>query len=783
MSGVTAPQDAARNSTTRDPNTLDTTAQDAASQDTTERRTTLRAGARGGSRRSSLRAGRVWRAASLGLLLLAIGCLYIIGLSASGWANSFYSAAAQAASQSWKALFFGSSDAANFITVDKPPAFLWIIGISVRIFGVNSWAILVPEALEGVSAAAVLYVTVRRVLAHGGWRDVTPETSALHNRAHWAAMGATAIFATVPSATLMFRYNNPDALLTLLLVVATYCVLRACEKGSRGWLAWAGTAVGFAFLTKMLQSFLVLPALLIAYVITAPRSWRHKLVDLLTALGTMVLSAGWYIAVFELVPASSRPYMGGSQTNSFLELVLGYNGLGRITGNETGSVVPGGTTGAGSWGRTGITRLFDGTSAGMVTWFIPAALILSVTAVVLIGRRGWVGLSTRRLGPSNARSTPSTQTLAGVIATAGSLVVTALTFSFMSGIYHDYYTVALAPWIGGAVGLGAAVCWQHRDRWTGRIALAASTAVTAGYAIYLFSQAGGAWMILAAAVGVAGLVASLGLLLGPLLPAGIARASLAIAPAAGLAGPVGYSVNTAATPHTGAIITAGPVSSGQGGGPGGAGGQAGRTSRGGPGGQAGQRQPQNGQGGPGQSGTGSTRTGRTPGAGQTGGRPNGMAAGQSTGGTNGSTPARQGGRPGSTGGGMGGLNGSAQVSTAARTLLSSGAGSYTWVAAVTGSNNAASYQLATGYPVMAVGGYNGTEPAPTLSQFKQLVAQGRIHFYISTGSGGAAGSNAGSGSTTSGSSASSEISTWVAKNFTAQSVGGTSIYDLSQATS
>ena len=78
--------------------------------------------------------------------------LYLWNLGASGWANSFYAAAVQAGSQSWTALLFGSSDAANAITVDKTPAALWVMGISVRLFGFNAWSMLVPQALMGVAA-------------------------------------------------------------------------------------------------------------------------------------------------------------------------------------------------------------------------------------------------------------------------------------------------------------------------------------------------------------------------------------------------------------------------------------------------------------------------------------------------------------------------------------------------------------------------------------------------------------------------------------------------------
>ena len=193
-----------------------------------------------------------------------------------------------------------------------------------------------------MASAWILYGTVRRSLARGG--------SA--RRAHWAGIVAALAFALTPAATLMFRFNNPDALMVFCYVAAAALTLRAAETASRGRLALAGALIGLGFLAKMLQAFVILPSLVLAYAIAAPASWRKKVVDLLTAFGAMVLAFGWWVAIVELVPESWRPYIGGSQTNSILELTFGYNGLGRLNGNETGSV------GGGQWGQTGILRMF-----------------------------------------------------------------------------------------------------------------------------------------------------------------------------------------------------------------------------------------------------------------------------------------------------------------------------------------------------------------------------------------------------------------------------------------
>ena len=253
-------------------------------------------------------------------LLIATAGFYLYGLSVNGWANSFYSAAVQAGSQSWKAFFYGSSDAANSITVDKPPASLWIMALSVRVFGLSSWAILVPQALMGVASVGVLYATVRRHFGAG------------------AGLLAGAVLATTPVAVLMFRFNNPDALLVLLLTIAAWAAVRATEKGSTRWLVLVGALIGFGFLTKMLQALLIVPGISLAFLVAAPTSLGRRIRSLLIAGVAMIVSAGWWIAIVELVPAAARPYIGGSQTNSILELTLGYNGFGRLTGNETGSV-------------------------------------------------------------------------------------------------------------------------------------------------------------------------------------------------------------------------------------------------------------------------------------------------------------------------------------------------------------------------------------------------------------------------------------------------------------
>lgn len=652
-------------------------------------------------------------------LLVATAVLYIWGLSASGYANSFYSAAAQAGSENWTAWFFGSLDGGNSITVDKPPAAIWLIALSVRLFGLTSWSILVPEALLGVASVGVLYATLRRSLL--GWRPSSGsgtgaggQTHPLSQRgAHWAALAGAAVFALTPAATLMFRFNNPDALLVFTMLLASYFTVRAAEHASRGWLALAGVAIGFGFLTKMLQAFLVLPALVVAYAVAAPASWRRKVADLLLAFAAMVASAGWYVAAVELTPATLRPYIGGSQNNSLLELIISYNGLGRITGNEVGSVGGGGSS---RWGSIGILRMFEGVSGGMVSWLIPAALVLGIGALGLAnaGRRFDAPVDRT----ADRVQSPSQSLAGGLVIWLGWLVVTAGVFSFMAGIYHDYYTVALAPAIGGAVALGGAALWANRGRLTARILLAVTSAGTGLWALVLLRQAGNWYTVLGWTVFGVGVGAGLMLVWVERFGTLVATLVLGAAVAAGLAGPYAYSINTATTAHTGSIVTAGPVTSFGGG-------------RGAPGGGGGR-----------------------------GGGPTPQA------------PTGTGTRTGDQGGGMGGLLNGASTSSELVELLSQDAASYTWVAAAVGSQNAASYQLATQHPVMAIGGFNGSDPSPTLAQFKQYVAEGKVHYFLGETIGG---------QQNGGSSSSSDIAGWVSANYTATTVGSTTVYDLTQA--
>jgi 4-amino-4-deoxy-L-arabinose transferase-like glycosyltransferase len=639
-----------------------------------------------------------WARPALLSLLAATGLLYIINLAASGYANAFYSAAVQAGSTSWKAFFFGSFDGGNAITVDKPPASLWVTDVSARIFGVNSWSILVPEALMGVAAVGLLYATVKRRFGAA------------------AGLIAGGVLAVTPVATLMFRFNNPDALLVLLLVASAYTLTRAMEKAETKWMIFTGVLIGFGFLTKMLQAFLVVPGYALVYLIAAPTTFWHRVRQTLYGGVAMVVAGGWWVAIVTLIPAADRPYIGGSQDNSILNLIFGYNGFGRISGNETGSVGGGGGgAGTGMWGITGITRMFNSDIGGQISWLIPTALIFLAGLLYL----------SRRMPRTDGRR-------AALILWGGWLLVTGLVFDFMSGIFHPYYTVALAPAIGALVGIGAVSLWKARHQFAARAVLAAGIGAAAIWA-YLLLQRTSSWhpwlrfVVLMIGLAIAGYVLAM-----PRMSRVIAVAVATLALFVGFAGPFAYSVATAAAGKTGAIPSAGPA--GQGFGFGGRGGPGGGAI---PGGVRQQLQQGAGAGGFG---------GRTA-RGATGG-----------------------------GGGLGGLLDASTPSAALKAALLANAKNYTWVAATVGSNNAAGLQLATGKAVMAIGGFNGTDPSPTLAQFEKWVSEGKIHYFIGAGSLGGFGGGGFGGSSSSGTG--SQIAAWVQSHFTATTIGGQTVYDL-----
>lgn len=733
-----------------------------------------------GSRTAASRALAAW---PVWLMLALTAGAYLWNLSSNGWGNGFYAAAAQAGSKSWTAFLFGSSDIANSITVDKTPAFLWPMDISVKLFGLNSWSLMVPEVLMGVASVGLVYASVARAVGRR------------------AGLLAGYALALTPVAALMFRFDNPEAMMLFLMSIAAYATCRAIENGRIRWMVLCGAALGFAFLAKQLQGLIVVPGFGLAWLLLASTTLRRRLYGLGAALAALVVAAGWWIAAVVLTPASARPYIGGSQTNSIWDLTFGYNGLGRITGNETGSVGGGATNSPSLW------RMFDTSFGGQISWLMPAAIVLTVAAFVV----------TRRAARTDLRR-------ATLVVWGSWFLVTWAVFSIMQGIQHQYYSVALAPAIAAILGLSAQIVWDSARAERYFAAQAAADAAAPGalapgapvpaaqrVGSVREAMAGGTWQFavlgfatamtavwsfvllgraeyltsLRWGILVLGILAGAALVFGAHLHRQLLGLAVAGALVAGLAGPAAFTYSTLSTGHQGSLVAAGPSSGGMGGAPGGSsGGAPGGGQQSGTSGQGTAQQgtgtgtTQNGaaQGGTAQGTTGQSSTGQGT-TGQAGAAPQGQSGttsgtGQSAG-TQASGSSSQSG-PGA-GGGMGGVGTMLNTSTPSQTLLdylSKDAGNYTWMLAVVGSNNAAGYQLESGYSVMPVGGYNGTDPAPTLAQFQQLVKEGKIHYYI------AGTISSGTGGTSSGSDDANQINTWVKAHYRSTTVDGTVVYDL-----
>ena len=449
-------------------------------------------------------------------LLAGTAVLYLVGLDRSGWGNTFYAAAAQAGSQSWTALFFGSSDAGNSITVDKPPASLWLMGISARLFGLSSWSVLVPQALLGVAAVALLMAAVRRALGP------------------WAGLLAGLLLGADPGGHADVPVRQPrrppdpagrrggvhdDA-----RDRGRPAPLGGRDRGAAGHGLPRQVAAGVPGAAGDGAVLLV----------AAPGPLRRRLVRLAAGGAALAVSAGWWLLAVAAIPAADRPWVGGSTTDSPLDLALGYNGLGRLAGERSPSgrvAVHGGS----------VWRLF-GSGGDQVGWLLPAAAVGLAAGLWLV------------------RGRPRTDPVrAALLLWGGWAVVTALVLSTMQGISHAYYAVELAPALAALVAIGATLLWR-RGTMRARLLLAATSVLTTVWGMSLVERrlpAGSAVEIVLVATG---LLATGGLLVlalaeTPVLRSPMVRRTVAGATiAAALVGPSAWSVATAALPHHGASV-------------------------------------------------------------------------------------------------------------------------------------------------------------------------------------------------------------------------------------
>nr|WP_202421101.1 glycosyltransferase family 39 protein [Actinomadura rayongensis] len=593
--------------------------------------------------------GPRWSRPALWAVLVAAFALYAWDLPGGGTANAYYAAAVKSATQSWKAFFFGSLDAGSFITVDKPPLALWVQALFARVLGFGPWALLLPQALAGTAAVAVLHATVRRAFGPV------------------AALAAAVVLALTPITVAIDRDNNPDALLVLLLVSGAWAVQRAVAGGRLRWLLAAAFLVGCGFNAKMLQAFLVVPAFALVYLVAARPPLLRRVAHLAAAGAVLAVSGGWWMAVVDAIPAGSRPFVGGSTDGTVWDLVVGYNGLGRILGRDAPGGGPGG--GAGFGGEPGAGRLFNDVVGGQISWLLPLAGLVLLAGGLLLGRRP-------RRDPQGA----------ALLLWGGWLAVHYAVFSFAQGTFHPYYTTALAPAVAALAGAGtvlaAALYRERRRAWT----VPLGVAVTGGWAFALLARTPGWHPWLRWTVAVAAVVAVAGLLAARYAPTPRRLLPVAVASAvvAGLAGPGAYSVAAASTASNGTNPLAGPSA---------------------------------GAGFPGRPGRAAMMPGAPAGArrGVPSGAPPGMPGALPRGGL---------GRGGFGGGPGGGVD--AKMAS----YLVRDQGSARWLVAVSSAQSASSLILETGRPVIAMGGFTGSDPAMTVAKLQALVRSGQLRYVL-----------------------------------------------------
>ena len=582
---------------------------------------------------------------TLPVLLALTGALYLFGALHNGMANSYYAAAVQAASQDWTAWLFGSSDAANYVSIDKPPLATMVMGLSARLFGFSSFSMLLLSVLAGVGSVWLVYGAVKRQFGFA------------------SAMIAGATLMLTPVAALMFGFNNPDAILTLMLTASGYAFLRSLEgKRPLLWLGLAGLFTGLAFNTKMLQGLMVLPAMVLVYLVFAKPPIVKRFLHVIFAGVITAMSTLWWSVLVWLTPAGSRPWVGSTNDNNIWSLIFGYNGFGRLLGGHG----PGGT---GFGGQTGIFRIFNNDFGPNIAWLLVLALAGG-------GLMLWI-----------LRKTPRTNRgRVAVIFWMLWLLIHIVIFSMTSGVIHPYYVVVMAPAVAALVGISLPFLWGAYTRrkpyaWL----LPVLVGVTAVIAVIILSYAGTmTWLMWI--VGLLGLTGMIGLLINLYAPRRwLQNLAIITAITACTLAPTVYTLATVNVAHTGSIPTAGPNSTAM----------------------------------------------------------------------------------------QGSNNEKSQADSQLVQYLLEHQHGARWLVAVASANESAAIQLTSGQPVMALGGFNGSDTPLTLEQFKQLVKAGKVKYYaISSygrGGGGPGGGN-------------NEITTWVKQTGTVVNYGGSDVtlYKLSR---
>jgi 4-amino-4-deoxy-L-arabinose transferase-like glycosyltransferase len=423
---------------------------------------------RTGAQSFSLR--RMLHVAALGAIVILAAVLNFYNLEALGYANRYYTAAVESMLQSWHNFFFVAAEPGGAVTVDKPPVGLWLQAISAYFFGVNGFAVMLPQILAGILSVLLLYHLVRR-----SFRTA-------------AGLIAALVLAITPVVVATTRNNTMDSVLVFTLLLATWAFIKATETRRLGYLLLGACLVGVGFNIKMLQAYLVLPALYALYLLgSSERFWR-KVINLAWASGLLVaVSLSWAIVV-DLTPADQRPYIGSSTNNTVMELIIGHNGLNRLLGlfgsgnnsglppqagmmNGDGAMLQPGTMnddglppqagtmndgGPGGFspfgneiGTAGVLRLFTAPLNNEASWLLPFGLF-SIGLLAFRSRLSWP------LSPKHQ----------ALVLWSGWLLTAAIFFS-VAGFFHAYYLIMLGAPLAALVGTGVVELWRlgTQRRW------------------------------------------------------------------------------------------------------------------------------------------------------------------------------------------------------------------------------------------------------------------------------------------------------------------------------
>ena len=430
------------------------------------------------------RDGRLWEVIALVTVLILALVFRLWGLDRNGWGAEYYTAAVRSMAMNWHNFLYNAFDPAGFISVDKPPVAIWLQVVSVKLFGFRPFSIFLPQVLEGVGSVWLLFHLVRRRFGSS------------------AGLLSALFLAITPVWVAVNRTNNTDSCLVLVLLLATWALLKAAEEGNRRLLFLSAALIGLAFNVKMLAAYIVLPPFFVVYFFGAPQHWPRRLIHLGMATIIVVATSLPWVLMYELTPAEGRPFVGSSHQNSMLELVVGHNAMNRFIspakystadthGQGTLRAANAGTEsplGARAEGKTfnelsrlfvrtpiGPLRLAAGQLAGQVGWLFPFAAI-----GLLLGAR-----QNRFRRPLTSRHLSLLFWCCWILAYAG-------VYSYLGGIIHFYYLATMAPALAALAGIGIASLWtDYRQRTLYAALLPVTLLMTAVWQLYIQASAFG----------------------------------------------------------------------------------------------------------------------------------------------------------------------------------------------------------------------------------------------------------------------------------------------------